>query len=264
VADDRFTALLADLAAEVDALAAVVAPLDGSALGTATPAQGWDVADTLSHLAAFDDHATEAVVDPDRFRADLDELLRRGADPIAEATERGRVLGPAGCRDWWLAAAARFADAAAGLEASIRVPWYGPDMGAMSFVTARLMETWAHGQDVRDALGRPPEVSDRLRHVADIGIRARGYSYVVRGLEVPEVPVRVELVGPGGDRWTWGDEDAADRVRGGALDFCLLVTQRRHRSEVDVEADGAVAEGWLDIAQAFAGPPGPGRPPTAG
>ena len=61
--------------------------------------------------------------------------------------------------------------------------------------------------------------------------------------------------------WTWGPEDAADRVTGPAIDFCLLVTQRRHRDDVRLVADGPAADEWLGIAQAFAGPPGPGRRP---
>jgi uncharacterized protein (TIGR03084 family) len=134
-------------------------------------------------------------------------------------------------------------------------------MSPASFVTARLMETWAHGQDVVDALGQDRPATARLRSVAEIGVRARPFSYAVRGLHVPERPVRVELTGPGGERWTWGPEDAGDVVRGPALDFCLLVTQRRHRDDLDLEATGPAAEEWAGIAQAFAGPPGGGRQP---
>lgn len=254
-------ALRDDLAAEVASLAELVEPLGSQDLSRPTPAEGWDVADTLAHLAGFDDNATLAVADPDAFRAELVRLLETGGDPIADATERGRELGPEGSRRWWREASARFSEAAASLDPATRVPWYGPDMGAMSFVTARLMETWAHGQDVRDALGAAPSATDRLRHVADIGIRARRYSYTVRGLDVPAAGVRVELVAPSGEVWTWGVEDAPGRVSGKALDFCLLVTQRRHRDDVSVTGSGEHAEEWLGIAQAFAGPAGSGRAP---
>jgi uncharacterized protein (TIGR03084 family) len=134
-------------------------------------------------------------------------------------------------------------------------------MGAMSFVTARLMETWAHGQDVRDAVGAMPSVSSRLRHVADIGVRARPFSYAVHGMDLPEAPVRVELVAPDGATWDWGPASAADVVAGPALDFCLLVTQRRHRDDLALVVQGPAAEEWVGIAQAFAGDPGPGRAP---
>ena len=261
MSDDPFDRLRTDLADEVAALAAVVDGLDEAALRSPTPAAGWDVADQLAHLAAFDGHATTSVVEPERFRAELAAALDRGEDPIAAATARGRAIGPVASRAWWHEASAGFAVATDGLDGRARLPWYGPDMGAMSFVTARLMETWAHGQDVRDAVGSPPSVSDRLRHVADIGVRARPFSYVVRGLEVPSAPLRVELVAPDGSAWTWGPDGVVDVIAGPALDLCLLVTQRRHRDDLDLDVRGPAAEEWVGIAQAFAGAPRPGRPP---
>jgi uncharacterized protein (TIGR03084 family) len=134
-------------------------------------------------------------------------------------------------------------------------------MSARSFATARLMETWAHGQDVCDAVGvqRPPTA--RLRHVAHIGLAARPFAYAIRKMEVPPVAIRVELAAPDGDTWTWGPEDGGDRVTGDALDFCLVVTQRRHPADTALVVDGPAAEEWIAIAQAFAGPPGPGRRP---
>jgi uncharacterized protein (TIGR03084 family) len=134
-------------------------------------------------------------------------------------------------------------------------------MSIASSITARIMETWAHGQDVADALGVERAPTDRLRHVAFIGARALANSYQARGLPVPDTPVRVELRAPGGAVWAFGPEGAADTVRGPALDFCLAVTQRRHLDDLDLELRGPVANEWLSIAQAFAGPPGPGRRP---
>jgi uncharacterized protein (TIGR03084 family) len=141
-----------------------------------------------------------------------------------------------------------------------RVPWYGPSMSLASCITARIMETWAHGQDIADALDITREPSMRLKHVAHIGVGARAYSFMVRQLDVPEAPIHVELAAPDGTLWTWGPEDAADRVTGDALDFCLLVTQRRHRDETKLEITGPAANAWMSIAQAFAGAAGPGRP----
>jgi uncharacterized protein (TIGR03084 family) len=131
-------------------------------------------------------------------------------------------------------------------------------MSLNSFVTARLMETWAHGQDVVDALGLEPIVSDRLQHVAFIGVRARPFCYVNRGRDVPDGDVRVELTAPNGETWSWG-ESTTDTVRGSALDFCLAVTQRRHRADTDLVITGPLAEDWMAIAQSFAGPPTDGR-----
>jgi uncharacterized protein (TIGR03084 family) len=123
------------------------------------------------------------------------------------------------------------------------------------------METWAHGQDVADTLDVRRVPTGRLRHVAFLGVRALPNSYRARGLAVPAEPVRVELDGPEGDTWVYGPDGAADVVRGPALDFCLVVTRRRHPADTDLETAGPVAAEWLSIAQAFAGPPGQGRRP---
>ena len=122
--------------------------------------------------------------------------------------------------------------------------------------TARLMETWAHSFDVFDALGLEKPQSDRVRHICHLGIRTFGYAHLVRGEAIPEVEVRVELTSPSGELWTWGPETAEQRVTGSAWDFALLATRRRHRNDVDLQAVGAAAEHWLDIAQTFAGSPG--------
>jgi uncharacterized protein (TIGR03084 family) len=251
--------LVADLRDEIASLDEVVAPLDDAGFATPTPAEGWTILDQISHLAGFDEAATTAIVDPDGFLADLDRRLTEGDDPIAGYTARGRTMNGSQVLQWWRDARHALVTAAAPLDPKTRIPWYGPPMSAMSHVTARTMEVWAHGQDVRDALGRPPSVSRRLRHVAHIGVGARAFSYAANGLEAPAVPIDVVLIGPDGDAWTWGPGDAADRVEGPALDFCLLVTQRRHRDDTALVVTGPDAEQWISIAQAFAGAPGGGR-----
>jgi uncharacterized protein (TIGR03084 family) len=137
-------------------------------------------------------------------------------------------------------------------------------MSPTSMATARFMETWAHGLDVADALGVPAAPTDRVRHVAHLGVRTRDFAFVNRGLEPPTTEFRVELVAPSGERWEWGPAEAAQSVRGSAYDFCLLVTQRRHRADLDLAAVGEDADRWLDIAQAFAGPAGAGREASGG
>ena len=158
-------------------------------------------------------------------------------------------------------------EAFAEADPSSRVPWYGPSMGALSFISARLMETWAHGQDVCDALGADRVATNRLRHIAHLGVRARPFSYMVRGNEVPAGRIDVVLTGPDDDEWRWeiGEEQVGvpvATVSGSALDFCLVVTQRRNLADTGLVVAGALAEDWMAIAQAFAGPPGPGRPPA--
>lgn len=252
--------LCADLAAEHAALDAVldVAP-DWDA---PTPADGWSIRDTVSHLWFFDQRALLALTDPDAFAADAAELLERGIDA---SVEPGRAITPSELHDAWRRDRTALIDHAATVDPSTRVPWYGPAMGARSFITARLMETWAHGQDVvdvvADVVGVDREPTARLRHVAHIGVRARPFSYAVNGRELPDVDVYVGLDGPDGDRWEWGDTGLPDRVTGSALDFCLVVTQRRHLSDTTLAVEGPAATEWMSIAQAFAGPPGTGRAP---
>jgi uncharacterized protein (TIGR03084 family) len=149
------------------------------------------------------------------------------------------------------------------LDPKARVEWYGPPMSPLSKVTARIMETWAHGQDVADALGATRVPTDRLRHIAHIGVGARRFSYTINGLDVDDTPLFVELTAPSGAVWTWGDPAAAahDSVRGPALDFCLVVVRRRHLADTALEVVGPAAEAWVPIAQAYAGPGGPGREP---
>ncbi len=256
--------LCADLRAEHDVLDALVAPLDESGWGTPTPAEPWTIRDQISHLAYFDDRALLASTDPDAFRAWRDanatsELMRADGEPADVAL--GRALSPLALLEKWRAERTRLVDALERKDPKDRVPWFGPDMSAASKATARLMETWAHGQDVADALGVGREPTDRLKHIVHIGVRALPYAYSVRKMEVPTEPIRVEVRSPSGELWTWGPEDAANIVRGDALDLALAVIQRRHRDDTSLEAIGPAADEWLSIAQAFAGPAGPGRKP---
>lgn len=257
-------ALLGDLRAEGDELDGLVAGLGGAEWRMATPAPGWSVAHQIAHLAWTDERAVQAVEDPQGF---ADEVRRAWTAPEAfvdEGAERGAAEPPEVLLGLWRAGRERLLRTLAAQPPGARLPWYGPPMSVMSMATARLMETWAHGQDVADALGVHRAPTARLRHVARIGVRARGYAYAARGLEPPAEEFRVELTGPAGELWTYGPGDAAQRVTGPALDFCLLVTQRAHRDDLAVRAEGADADRWLDIAQAFAGPPGKGRAPGHG
>jgi uncharacterized protein (TIGR03084 family) len=144
---------------------------------------------------------------------------------------------------------------------SARVPWYGPDFSVASALSGRIMETWAHGQDVYDALGVPHPVTGALYDVARLCARTRANSYAVRGQAPPAVDVAVELDAPGGGQWRFGEGPEA--IRGDAVTFCLVATQRLHPGDAALEATGPSAREWLACAQAFAGPPGAGRAPRA-
>jgi uncharacterized protein (TIGR03084 family) len=257
-------AVLADLDAEGQALDAVVADLEDTAWLTPTPAEGWTVADTVSHLEWTDRQALLALTDPDGFAAAITAHLDRIDSIVDVEAKAGATADPAQLLARWRAGRTELAERLAAVPDDARIPWFGPPMKAPSMATARLMETWAHGLDVTDALRLPPSASDRLRHVAYLGVRTRDYSFLQRGESPPAEPFRVELTAPDGSVWTWGPEDAAQRVTGPALDFCLRVTRRRHRADLALEATGRDADRWLDLAQAFAGPPGADREPAGG
>ena len=253
--------LVGDLRAETNALLALLPPAGDDRWERPTPAEGWAVRDQVSHLAWFDDAAVLAATDPEAFAA---LAAGKGPEAVDDLVAESRGTPPAELLAWFGAARTRALEVFGRLDARERVPWFGPPMSAASFVTARLMETWAHGQDVADALGVVREPTDRLRHVAMLGYRARPYSFAVRGLPVPGDPVRVELSMPGGGTWTAGPDDAPSAVRGTLLGFCLAVTQRAHLSDTGLELIGEPARAWMEIAQAFAGPPGKGRAPRQG
>ncbi|MET9427312.1 MULTISPECIES: TIGR03084 family metal-binding protein [unclassified Streptomyces] len=257
-------ALLDDLRDESEELDRLVAHLEPDRWATPTPAPRWTVAHQIAHLAWTDAAALLAVTDPEAFAAHVEEALKAPDTFVDEGAEEGAAGPPYELLARWREGRERLQHALRAAPPGARFPWYGPPMSAGAMATARLMETWAHGQDVADALGAVREPTARLRHVAWIGVRARDYAYAVRGLTPPAEPFRVELTAPDGtELWTYGPKDADQHVTGPALDFCLLVTQRAHRDDVAVRAEGAEADRWLDIAQAFAGPAGPGRAPKA-
>jgi uncharacterized protein (TIGR03084 family) len=253
-----FTRLAADLAAESAELVAMLEARlasDPTLLQRPTPAEGWAVADQLAHLAYIDEVLMLAMADPMEFRVVRDMALAGDGDLARLAMERHEQRDAGTLLKWFQDARGSLVRALGADDPRRRVPWFGPDMSLASAATARLMETWAHGQDVADAIGVWRRPTSRLRHVADLGVRTYGFSFSVRGLEAPQVPVRVELVGPHLEEWSWGPADAGDVVKGAAEEFCLVVTQRRHLAATSLQVEGVTARAWMSIAQAFAGSP---------
>jgi uncharacterized protein (TIGR03084 family) len=260
---NKLVADLRDEGAEIDVL---VGGLADQQWATPTPAAGWTVAHQVAHLVWTDQRALLAVTDGPAFQAELAELA--ATTPLSDmsklvdaAAEEGARTTPQELLAEWRRGREELAEALLRVPEGTKLAWYGPPMSAASMATARLMETWAHGNDVADALGVRREPTARLRHVAHLAVRTRDFAYLVRQQTPPAEPFRVELTGPAGEVWTWGPADAAQRVTGSALDLSLLATQRVHRSDTGLTATGPDADHWLDIAQAFAGPPGDGRAP---
>jgi len=253
--------VLGDLAMEGLELREVVAGLSEAGWRTPTPAAGWDVATQIAHLAWTDEAAVVAATD----KAAWDEIVAEALqDPDRFVDEAAQALAITPSTDllvMWDEGRAELAETLRTYPEGQRVPWFGPPMSPTSMATARFMETWAHGLDVREALGIEATPTDRIRHVCHIGVRTRDFAYAVRELAPPAAEFRIELTAPSGGVWTWGPSDAEQRVSGPAWDFARLVTQRVHRDDTSLVASGDEAAQWLTIAQAFAGPPGPGRDP---
>ena len=233
--------VVADLAAESDSLERFLRDLTPDDWARPTSSPGWSVADQVAHLAWTDAVAVVAMTDPEAF-AGL--RIPRTPEVTPELMER------------WSEGRLEVAASLSAYPVGSKMPWFGPPMSATSMATARLMETWAHGSDIRATFGAEPTASARLRHVAHIGVITRGFAFRTNSLEPPTADIHVSLSHTG-DVWTWGPPDAAQSINGSALDFCLVVTRRRNIDDVDLAIVGPDARQWMEIAQAFAGPPGP-------
>ena len=283
------SALLADLDAEGAALDTLLTTLPPESWSLPTPSDGWNIAFQVAHLAWTDQASLLSVVDEAAFVAEAETLLAQPKGFIDRTAAVNAELSPEELLVLWRTGRASLRSALAQVAEGRKLKWFGPPMSAASMATARLMETWAHGYDIADALGVRPVPTARLRHVAHIGVRTRDFAFTANKLEVPTEAFRIELdasgldasgldsagldaagldaagldaagvAGLSGQEWVWGPEDSAQRVSGSALDFCLLVTQRRHVEDLDLIAVGAQAATWLTIAQTFAGPVGGGR-----
>ncbi|NPU83319.1 MAG: TIGR03084 family protein [Syntrophaceae bacterium] len=247
-------ALLTDLANEQAALDCLVADIRDDQWSVMTPFSEWTVQDQVSHLAFFDGAAFLAMTDPQAFQAQ--SATFPADETVFDVTlDKGRRMAPADLLAWWRRERDSLLGALGSREAKDRIEWFGPPMSVRTLATARLMETWAHGQNIVDALDLKRPATARLRHIAQLGYITFGWSFFNRRLDPPDKLIRLELLAPGGDTWAWGPDAADETVRGPAEDFCLVVTQRRHPYDTGLEWSGPATEQWLLYAQAFAGPP---------
>lgn len=248
--------VLADLSAESKELENAVVGLEPEKWATVTTPEGWTIAHQIGHLHWTDRQSVLAINDAEAFNAEMMQFIDRAATIVDDEAAELAKVPPAELLVLWREGQEQLNAALASVPAGEKVPWYGPPMSPISMATARLMETWAHSQDVLESLGIEKKPSDRVKHVCHLGVRTFGFAHMMRGEQIPEVEPRVELTSPSGELWVWGPEDSENRVTGEAWDFALLATRRRHRDDVNVTATGAVADHWLDIVQTFAGLPG--------
>ena len=251
---EELNSLRTDLVAEQESLDDIVAGISDEQWDHATASPGWSVRDQISHLTYFDHSGATAILHPARFVESVDELVANARHGSVDEFTLGPLRNhtPHDLLGAWRRGREHLNDAALTLGVDSRVAWYGPSMSATSFLSARLMETWAHGTDVVDALGAQRAASARLRHIARLGFITRKWSYLVRGQDVPPGEVRLELSAPDNATWTWGTADADDSIYGPAEEFCLVVTQRRHVDDTSLRT-GELGRHWLIRAQAFAG-----------
>ena len=253
--------ILADLKADQETLDQFLSPLSAAQWDLPSPAEGWTLRDSVSHIAHVDEVATQ-LLRGDNTPLEIAAKVRFQFTEIG--VEKGRKMKFSQILPWWRGARSILMEELARCDPKQRIPWFARPIGAKAFATARLMETWAHGFDCFDAVGAEPVDTDRLRHVALLAYMARPFAYQVNGLAVPESPLRVELVLPSGRMWTIGEENAADRIRGKAGEFCRVAVRRRHWRDMNLEVEGDEAERFIEIVQTYAGPPGPGRKPKKG
>lgn len=253
-----------DLLGEYRALADLCATLTPEQWRLRTDFYGWTPWDEIAHLCYFDQTALLSATDADAFTEGAKALaaeMAKGREISAVARDTFGHLDGAALLALWRMRFEALVAALRPLDPKARLLWYGPSMSARSFATARLMETWAHGQDIWDRLGRTRGASPGLRHITHLGVSTYGWTFVNRQRTPPQPVPYVELKAPDGTLWTWGEPSATDHVRGPAIDFALLVTQRRHRDDTALQWQGEGAEQWTAVAQCFAGAPADGPAP---
>ncbi len=257
---------IADFQTEARELNRVLEGLPEAALGTPTAFKSWTIADVLRHLHCGDLMALASLRSTEEFRAvrnDIQSKKAAGLTTRDEARQRlAHLDGGHELRRHWLAHVESLCEQLAARDPDDRLAWGGPDMGVRMFTTARQMETWAHGQEVHDALGLDRAPTARLKNIAVIGVRTYGWTFANRGLPPPGDAPHVRLDGPGGETWEWNAASAGGRVAGNALEFCQVVTQVRNIADTRLEVTGEPAKTWMAIAQCFAGPPE--APPAPG
>lgn len=255
--------VISDLTAEADEVDRLVAGLDAAGWQRPTPAPGWTVAHQVAHLAFVFRIAGLAASDPESFTA-----MTANAGQSLDATVNNALRDylddpPEVLLSRWRDERDTSIKALAAVPADQVVPWLVRPLPARVLMCAGIMECFAHGQDIADALDvtRVRTDADRLWNLAWFATLTWDFGYQARGETPPDVQFRYELTAASGVSWEFGPTDAEQRITGPAEDFCLLVTRRRHRDDLAVVATGADADHWLDIAQAYRGPAGAGRLP---
>lgn len=253
-----------DLRAECEALKAILKDISTMQWQQKTPFKDWTIFDQVEHLHFFDQQGIFSIKEPKSFILFAKQFMEKAT--IKSFVELARAelgtLTPQQLLEKWSNGFNNIVDCLENLSPEQRMPWFGPEMSAISFASARLMETWAHGQSILDALKIQRKNTDRLRYIAELGVKTFSWSFKGKGLSVPEIKPFVELTAPSGEIWRWNDPQSSERLTGSAVGFCQLVTQTRNIADTDLVIQGINTLQWVEIAQCFAGLPS--KPPVAG
>ncbi|MBS0643841.1 MAG: TIGR03084 family protein [Proteobacteria bacterium] len=256
---------IADFRAEADELNVLLLTLHEADWARTTLFKSWAIADVVRHLHSGDLLAAASADGPEAFaqmRAETQALRDRGLSRLEVERHRLDNLSGARLQERWYGQMAALCDRLAAMPADTRLKWAGPDMGLRMFTTARQMETWAHGQEIFDVMGVVRQPTDRLRNIAEIGVRTYGWTFANRGQATPGPAPYVRLRAPSGAIWEWNDHAPDNCIEGEALDFCQVVTQVRNVVDTALTVIGHPAQTWMGVAQCFAGPPE--NPPAPG
>jgi len=253
---------VSDLEAEGAALDDLLCTLSEEDWSRTTAFKRWTVYDVVAHLHFSDHMGMTTMASGEEFKALMRDIQSSGL-PMVAYTRRwlGDIAG-ASLRDRWRTLFKELCQRLAAADPDHRLTWAGPGMRPRMFATARQMETWAHGWEIYDLLGRPRTHTDRIYNIATIGVRTFGWTFANRKLEVPAALPYVKLTAPSGAIWEWHDPAADNRVEGDAVGFCQVVTQVRNVADTDLTVIGETARRWMAMAQCFAGPPE--APPAPG
>ncbi len=254
-----------DFREEVDELHAFLKTVGSEHWERETEFMAWTPWDVVAHLHFFDRVSMVSLEGEEAFAPERKALVAamvEGKTHKQLARETFGGLDAPALLEAWQGTAHALAETLGAADPKARLPWFGPDMGVAMFTTARLMETWAHGQEIFDLVGETRTYSDRLKHIATIGVKTFGWTFANRQREAPGPPPYVRLAAPSGAIWEWNEPSETECVRGSAAEFCHVVTQNCNVADTDLDVVGPVATEWMSIAQCFAGgavdPPAPG------
>jgi uncharacterized protein (TIGR03084 family) len=246
-----------DFLDESKALCAQLALLSEVDFERPTLFKGWTINNIIRHLHVWNIAVDLSVRDEVAFGAFITAMMagvRGGKLPEFEARYLDGLSGHA-LRNAWIERAEATAAAFSALDPKLRLKWVGPDMSALSSITARLMEAWAHGQAVYDVLGVERQDTDRIGNIARLGVNTWGFTWKNRRIEPPGQMPKLRLSAPSGAVWEYGELSESGMISGSATEFCQVVTQCRNIADTALEVTGEVAHQWMSMAQCFAGPP---------